>query len=226
MDEEKIVAQAKVKKTLGIITKVFMAAVLIVLVAGAVLLICAESGVAFAQQAIAWLQEKFGIVLGAAALGSMLILLKALISIYNTANSNESKSETVLAETIEAKNEAAKASEAAKTAAAIVEQAATSITERNDAIDTLSEQQGVLFETMKLFVTANTNDATIKSIFKKFEETQLFNKAKTYYDTAAETTTEKVASAKEIIEATKAASSAAQVVIPTVVETVRTILKK
>ena len=100
------------------------------------------------------------------------------------------------------------------------------IDEYKSAIDQLGEQQGILFETMKLFVTANTNDAKIKSIFSAFEETKLFEKARALAKGDTVEVVQNVAdiqSTKELLEKSK---EIIEPVVPVAKEIVRTIIKK
>lgn len=230
--EEKILKQAKVKKTLGVIIKIFMYLVLAILITGAILLICAESGVPAAQKAMEWINAKWGVVVGAGALTAMLLLLKALTTVYNTTNNTEVKNEEMLIAIAEMKDEVVAAQAETQNAMKMVEAVIADVTSRNDAIDgydtelkTLGDQQSVLFETMKLFVTANTNDAKIKSIFHKFEETKLFDKARSLWEesTKEEVPAEIKESAVDLIEGAK---KVAEIAAPVVKETVRTIFKK
>lgn len=233
MNEEKYLKQLKMKKTLGIIVKIFMYVVLAVLIAGAVLLICAESGIKTAQSILSWVEQRFGLIIGASALGALLLLLKALMTVYNTTNSNEANQEQVLIELNKIKDDIMNATGKVEESAEKVAVVSGDVTSRNEAIDEyknaidqLGEQQGILFETMKLFVTANTNDAKIKSIFSAFEETKLFEKARALAKGDTVEVVQNVAdiqSTKELLEKSK---EIIEPVVPVAKEIVRTIIKK
>ncbi len=233
MNEEKYLKQLKMKKTLGIIVKIFMYVVLAVLIAGAVLLICAESGIKPAQSILSWVEQRFGLIVGASALGALLLLLKALMTVYNTTNSNEANQEQLLIELNKIKddimNATCKVEESAEKVAVVSDDVTSrneAIDEYKNAIDQLGEQQGILFETMKLFVTANTNDAKIKSIFSAFEETKLFEKARALAKGDTVEVVQNVAdvqSTKELLEKSK---EIIEPVVPVAKEIVRTIIKK
>lgn len=233
MNEEKYLKQLKMKKTLGIIVKIFMYVVLAVLIAGAVLLICAESGIKPAQNILSWVEQRFGLIVGASALGALLLLLKALMTVYNTTNSNEANQEQLLIELNKIKDDIMNATGKVEESAEKVAVVSGDVTSRNEAIDEyksaidqLGEQQGILFETMKLFVTANTNDAKIKSIFSAFEETKLFEKARALVKGDTVEVVQNVAdiqSTKELLEKSK---EIIEPVVPVAKEIVRTIIKK
>ena len=233
MNEEKYLKQLKMKKTLGIIVKIFMYVVLAVLIAGAVLLICAESGIKPAQSILSWVEQRFGLIVGASALGALLLLLKALMTVYNTTNSNEANQEQLLIELNKIKDDIMNATGKVEESAEKVAVVSGDVTSRNEAIDEyknaidqLGEQQGILFETMKLFVTANTNDAKIKSIFSAFEETKLFEKARALAKGDTVEVVQNVAdiqSTKELLEKSK---EIIEPVVPVAKEIVRTIIKK
>lgn len=233
MNEEKYLKQLKMKKTLGIIVKIFMYVVLAVLIAGAVLLICAESGIKPAQNILSWVEQRFGLIVGASALGALLLLLKALMTVYNTTNSNEANQEQLLIELNKIKDDIMNATGKVEESAEKVAVVSGDVTSRNEAIDEyksaidqLGEQQGILFETMKLFVTANTNDAKIKSIFSAFEETKLFEKARALAKGDTVEVVQNVAdiqSTKELLEKSK---EIIEPVVPVAKEIVRTIIKK
>lgn len=233
MNEEKYLKQLKMKKTLGIIVKIFMYVVLAVLIAGAVLLICAESGIKPAQNILSWVEQRFGLIVGASALGALLLLLKALMTVYNTTNSNEANQEQLLIELNKIKDDIMNATGKVEESAEKVAVVSDDVTSRNEAIDEyksaidqLGEQQGILFETMKLFVTANTNDAKIKSIFSAFEETKLFEKARALAKGDTVEVVQNVAdiqSTKELLEKSK---EIIEPVVPVAKEIVRTIIKK
>lgn len=233
MNEEKYLKQLKMKKTLGIIVKIFMYVVLAVLIAGAVLLICAESGIKPAQNILSWVEQRFGLIVGASALGALLLLLKALMTVYNTTNSNEANQEQLLIELNKIKDDIMNATGKVEESAEKVAVVSGDVTSRNEAIDEyksaidqLGEQQGILFETMKLFVTANTNDAKIKSIFSAFEETKLFEKARALAKGNTVEVVQNVAdiqSTKELLEKSK---EIIEPVVPVAKEIVRTIIKK
>ena len=144
------------KKTLGIIVKIFMYVVLAVLIAGAVLLICAESGIKPAQNILSWVEQRFGLIVGASALGALLLLLKALMTVYNTTNSNEANQEQLLIELNKIKDDIMNATGKVEESAEKVAVVSGDVTSRNEAIDEyksaidqLGEQQGILFETMQ-----------------------------------------------------------------------------